>query len=111
MPEVRTAIVGIGNVGSTLVQGLSYYSDKKNKVGLWHESVGGIRPANIRVVAAFDIDPSKVGRNLSAVAAANSKKRFDIIDSKINISPGLLNTDETLGELSPQSSSDKQVGK
>src|ERR1051326_1032282 len=95
MPEVKMAIVGIGNVGGTFVQGLAYYSQNKNRLGLWHDKVGGLKPADIKIVAAFDIDPSKVGKNLAAIAGTNSKSYSVVKDSKIEINQGLINETET----------------
>lgn len=85
--EIRVAVIGVGNVGSTFVQGIDYYSSGKNTVGLWHQKVAGFKPADVKVVAAFDIDPAKVGRSLADVA---SGKYHDVKDSKVRISSGIL---------------------
>jgi myo-inositol-1-phosphate synthase len=90
MAEIRVAVIGVGNVGATFVQGVDYYSNGKNTVGLWHQKVAGLKPSNVRVVAAFDIDPAKVGRNLSRVAGESTKKYHDVKDSKVTIRPGIL---------------------
>ncbi|MFS0773646.1 inositol-3-phosphate synthase [Sphingomonas sp. 1P08PE] len=82
MGTIRIAIVGIGNCASSLVQGLEYYGEGTNDVvGLMHWEVGGYRPADIKVVAAWDVDARKVGKdvaeaifakpNCTAVFAAN----------------------------------------
>lgn len=65
--KIKIAIVGIGNCASSLVQGLTYYADKSadDAIGLMHWDLGGYTPADIEVVAAFDIDKRKVGRDLS----------------------------------------------
>lgn len=67
MKNIRIAIVGIGNCASSLIQGIEYYNGKQSgdAVGLMHWEVGGYRPTDIDVVAAFDIDRRKVGRDLS----------------------------------------------
>jgi len=65
--KVRVAIVGVGNCASSLVQGIFYYR-KKGSVdtnGLMHEDVGGYKPWDLEVVAAWDIDARKVGRDVS----------------------------------------------
>jgi myo-inositol-1-phosphate synthase len=93
MADVRVAVIGVGNVGSTFVQGIDYYSSSggKNKIGLWHEKVSGLKPSNIKVVSAFDIDPAKVGRQLSDVASRRSDAKNPIsVNSKVVIEPGLL---------------------
>ena len=47
-------------------------------LGLMHDEIGGYRPGDIEVVAAFDIDRRKVGGQLvDAIAAPpNNTKRF-----------------------------------
>jgi myo-inositol-1-phosphate synthase len=64
---IRIAIVGVGNCASSLVQGLSYYADKRpeDAVGLMHWQIGGYRPQDIEVACAFDIDLRKVGKDVS----------------------------------------------
>jgi myo-inositol-1-phosphate synthase len=65
-PEIRVALVGVGNCASSLVQGLAYYKTGANDLtGLMHHELGGYRPENIRVVAAWDIDKRKVGRDVA----------------------------------------------
>ncbi|KQR84240.1 inositol-3-phosphate synthase [Sphingomonas sp. Leaf343] len=82
MGTIRIAIVGIGNCASSLVQGLEYYREGTNDaVGLMHWEVGGYKPSDIKVVAAWDVDQRKVGKdvaeavfakpNCTAVFAAN----------------------------------------
>ena len=88
MGEIRVAVIGVGNVGSTFVQGIDYYGGK-NTVGLWHQKIAGLRPSNVKVAAAFDIDPVKVGKSLSQVAAESTNVRSSK-DSKVIVSPGIL---------------------
>src|SRR5690606_32472534 len=63
---IRIAFVGVGNCGSAMIQGIHYYRDKKpeDAIGLMHWKVGGYGPSDIKVVAAFDIDSRKVGRDV-----------------------------------------------
>ncbi|MEO2065292.1 MAG: inositol-3-phosphate synthase, partial [Desulfurobacteriaceae bacterium] len=65
--KVKLAIVGVGNCASSLVQGIYYYKGKNPEeiTGLMHYDVGGYRPWDIEVVAAFDIDARKVGKDVS----------------------------------------------
>ncbi len=66
MSEVRVAIVGVGNCASSFVQGLQHYRDGANDhAGLLHAEIGGYRPGDIRVVAAWDVDRRKVGRDVA----------------------------------------------
>jgi myo-inositol-1-phosphate synthase len=66
--EIRVAIVGIGNCASSLVQGLAYYQNggANEQIGLMHWDLGGYRPKDIKVVAAWDIDRRKVGKDVGA---------------------------------------------
>ena len=63
---INLAIVGVGNCASSLVQGLEHYRAGANDtVGLMHWEIGGYRPGDIRVVAAWDVDRRKVGRDVA----------------------------------------------
>lgn len=67
MSKIKIAIVGIGNCASSLIQGITYYRDKNpdEAIGLMHWDLGGYKPYDIEVVAAFDIDKRKVGRDVA----------------------------------------------
>jgi myo-inositol-1-phosphate synthase len=68
MNEVRIAIVGLGNCASSLIQGLEYYKDADPSVrvpGLMHVDLGGYHIRDVRVVAAFDVDAKKVGKDVA----------------------------------------------
>ncbi|MBN2124088.1 MAG: inositol-3-phosphate synthase, partial [Deltaproteobacteria bacterium] len=67
MDRIRIAIAGIGNCASALVQGIEYYRHKgpEEAIGFMHWDIGGYGPGDIEIVAAFDIDGRKVGRDLS----------------------------------------------
>ncbi len=72
MPEIRVAVAGVGNCASALVQGIEYYRKAGGAEapgdgfipGLMNLDIGGYRPGDIEIVAAFDIDRRKVGRPL-----------------------------------------------
>ncbi len=73
MEKIRIAIAGVGNCASALAQGIRYYRDAapEDAIGLMHWAIAGYRPFDIEVVAAFDIDRRKVGRDFAeAVFAA-----------------------------------------
>lgn len=61
---IKVALVGIGNCASALVQGISYYTAYPNASGLITADVCGYRASDLVIVAAFDVDPQKVGRPL-----------------------------------------------
>jgi myo-inositol-1-phosphate synthase len=65
--KIKVAIVGVGNCASSLVQGIYYYKKNQNANvnGLMFEDVGGYKPYDVEVVAAWDIDARKVGKDLS----------------------------------------------
>jgi myo-inositol-1-phosphate synthase len=80
MHRIKIAIAGVGNCASSLVQGIHYYADQgpEAAIGLMHWEIGGFRPSDIAVVAAFDVDRRKVGRDLSEAifAPPNCTKVF-----------------------------------
>jgi len=67
MSVIPVALVGVGNCVSSLVQGLFHYANggSNDELGLMHWDMGGYRPKDISVVAAWDIDARKVGRDVS----------------------------------------------
>lgn len=67
MKRIRIAIVGIGNCASSLLQGIEYYKDKnpKDAIGLMHWEIGGYKPCDIQITAAFDIDKRKVDKDVA----------------------------------------------
>ena len=67
MSPVRIAIIGVGNCASSLVQGASFYrgASPETAVGLMHWEIGGYRPDDLEVAAAFDVDLRKVGKDVA----------------------------------------------
>jgi myo-inositol-1-phosphate synthase len=65
--DINVALVGVGNCASSLVQGIAHYSNggANEQIGLSHWDLGGYRPRDIRIVAAWDIDRRKVGRDVA----------------------------------------------
>ncbi len=82
MSIIRVAVVGVGNCASSLVQGLHYYRNLRATdpppPGVMHSAIGGYSIADIRIVAAFDVNKTKVGYPLSEAifAAPNNTIRF-----------------------------------
>jgi myo-inositol-1-phosphate synthase len=64
---LRIAIIGVGNCASSLVQGASFYrgASAETAVGLMHWEIGGYRPGDLEVAAAFDVDLRKVGKDVA----------------------------------------------
>ncbi len=68
MPEIRVALVGVGNSASALIQGTQYYKNAKPDTtvsGLMHVNYGGYHIRDIRFVAAFEVNKAKIGKDLS----------------------------------------------
>ena len=68
MAKVNVAIIGVGNCASSLVQGVYYYRNApegESIPGLMHVKLGGYHIGDINLVAAFDIDKNKVGKDLA----------------------------------------------
>jgi myo-inositol-1-phosphate synthase len=79
--KVRVAIVGVGNCASAFVQGVHYYAnaDASQRVpGLMHVDLGGYHIKDIEFTAAFDIDRTKVGKDLGQAiwAGQNNTIKF-----------------------------------
>ena len=57
MPEIKVAIIGVGNCASSLIQGVAKYADvgpSDTVPGLMHPVLGEYGIGDIKVVAAFD---------------------------------------------------------
>jgi myo-inositol-1-phosphate synthase len=66
--KIRLAIIGVGNCAAALVQGLEYYRNApadERVPGIMHVQLGGYHIGDMEVVAAFDVDGKKVGRDVS----------------------------------------------
>jgi myo-inositol-1-phosphate synthase len=65
--DINVAVVGVGNCASSLIQGIAHYQNggANEQIGLMHWDVGGYRPEDIHIVAAWDVDERKVGRDVS----------------------------------------------
>ncbi|MDE1725226.1 MAG: hypothetical protein KGH76_04950 [Thaumarchaeota archaeon] len=81
--KISLALVGVGNVSTTLVKGLEFY--KNSTEGLWHPKIGGLTLNDFVISAVYDIDASKVGKSISNIVK-NSKSDF----SNLTVQPGIL---------------------
>ena len=96
MPKTKVALIGVGNCASALIQGLQFYGKtekKQNLTGLRNPSLGGLTPSDIQVVAAFDIDERKVGKDLAEAIFAkpnNTPKVADIPKTGVTVKKGNL---------------------
>ena len=80
--EIKIAIVGLGNCASALIQGIFYYRNVKSNdeliPGLMHNLVGDYKASDIKIVAVFDVDKRKVGKDVAQAmfAQPNCTKTF-----------------------------------
>lgn len=81
--KVRVAIVGVGNCASSLIQGVEFYRSAREDQpvpGLMHVNLGGYHIRDIEFSAAFDINATKVGKDLSEAAFAEPNNTFRFAD-------------------------------
>ncbi|HTD57533.1 MAG TPA: inositol-3-phosphate synthase [Solirubrobacteraceae bacterium] len=88
--RVRVAIIGVGNCASAFVQGIEYYknADPNELVpGLMHVDLGGYHVRDIEFTAAFDIDSTKVGKDLGQAiwAGQNNTIKFARVPKKLGV--------------------------
>ena len=89
--KIKVAVVGVGNCASSLVQGLEYYKINDTENGLISDVIGGYRVADIEIVAAFDINKSKVGKDLSEAIFSepnNTIKFSEVPTLNVEVSAG-----------------------
>src|ERR671919_1345557 len=96
MTDINVAVVGVGNCASSLVQGITHYSNggANEQIGLSHWDLGGYRPKDLKVVAAWDIDRRKVGRDVAEAifAKPNCTTVFckDVPRTGVQVEMGLI---------------------
>ena len=94
MEKIRVDIAGVGNCASSLVQGVTYYKNAKegaNVPGLMHVTLGGYHVSDLEFVAAFDVDASKVGVDLSKAIEGgmnNTIKFADVAETGVIVKRG-----------------------
>jgi myo-inositol-1-phosphate synthase len=88
--KVRVAIVGVGNCASAFVQGVNYYREanpNERVPGLMHVDLGGYHVRDIEFTAAFDIDSTKVGKDLGQAiwAGQNNTMKFAKVPRSLGV--------------------------
>ncbi|WP_297006408.1 inositol-3-phosphate synthase [uncultured Corynebacterium sp.] len=81
--NIRLAIVGLGNCATSLIQGLEYYKDTPDDAtvpGLMHVRFGNYHVRDIDLVAAFDVDADKVGKDVSVAIESGQNCTIKICD-------------------------------
>lgn len=79
MGEIRVAVVGVGNCASSLIQGIEYYKDVKEDEfvpGVMHVNFGGYHIKDIKIVAAFDVNENKVGKDVAEAIYAEPNNTY-----------------------------------
>jgi len=104
--KINVAIIGVGNCASSLVQGVYYYREaKENELvpGLMHVNLGGYHIGDINLVAAFDIDQNKVGKDLAEaiyIPPNNTFKFCQVPPTGVKVARGM--THDGLGKYLSQ---------
>ena len=91
--KIKIAIIGIGNCASSLIQGIYYYTVDNTRNGLIYYDIGGYKVSDIQVVAAFDIDKRKVGKDLAEAISTEpncTKKIIDVPLSGVVVNKGAV---------------------
>jgi myo-inositol-1-phosphate synthase len=105
--KVRVAIVGVGNCASAFVQGVHYYKDADPDAlvpGLMHVDLGGYHVRDIEFTAAFDIDSTKVGKDLGQAiwGGQNNTIKFAKVPKKLGVPVHRGMTHDGLGKYLKQ---------
>lgn len=90
--KIRTAVIGVGNSASALIQGLVFYGEDDNRPGLWHKRIGNFDVGDIQLVGAYDINSRKIGKDVAEAIflPPNSVRRYiDIKPTGILVEPGI----------------------
>jgi myo-inositol-1-phosphate synthase len=77
--KIRVAILGVGNCASSLVQGVEFYRNAREEEsvpGLMHVNLGGYHIRDIEFSAAFDVNATKVGKDLSQAIFAEPNNTY-----------------------------------
>ena len=95
MPDIKVAIIGVGNCASSLIQGVQKYADAapdQTIPGLMHPVLGEYGIGDIQFVAAFDVDAEKVGKDLSEAIFSgpnNTVKFQDVPNLDVEVQRGM----------------------
>ena len=93
--SIKVAVIGVGNCASSLVQGIEKYREvgaEDEAPGIMHPVMGEYEIGDIEVVAAFDINETKVGLDLSEAILAepnNTVKFADVPHTGVTVQRGM----------------------
>jgi myo-inositol-1-phosphate synthase len=106
--KVRVAIIGVGNCANSFVQGVHHYAtaDPDEAVpGLMHTDLGGYHARDIEFTAAFDINASKVGKDLAQAIWAkpnNTIKFTNKVPKKLGVTVHRGMTHDGIGKYAAE---------
>jgi myo-inositol-1-phosphate synthase len=98
--QIKLAICGIGNCASSLIQGISRFSTSGELTGLKYRVINGYKLSDVQIVAAFDIDNRKVGKDVSE-AIFESPNNTLIFQDKIEKMGVIVQKGPTLDGIAP----------
>ena len=64
MKKIKVGVIGIGSCAQSLIEGIQYYKNTDDTVGLMYEDIGGYKVDDIEFVIGFDVDRRKVNKPL-----------------------------------------------
>ena len=94
MSTVNVGVIGVGNCASSLVQGVEYYANTAGgPAGLTNAVCAGYAVSDVRFTSAFDVNVSKIDRDLSEAIWAvpnNALKFADVPHLGVPVREGIL---------------------
>ncbi|MDP9344535.1 MAG: inositol-3-phosphate synthase [Actinomycetota bacterium] len=104
---MRVAIIGVGNCANSFVQGVHHYKDAKAGEavpGLMHVDLGGYHVNDIEFTCAFDVNKTKVGKDLGKAiwADPNNTIKFTKVPSTLGVPVYRGMTHDGIGKYASQ---------
>jgi myo-inositol-1-phosphate synthase len=105
--KVRVAIIGVGNCANSFVQGVHHYKDADPTArvpGLMHVDLGGYHVSDIEFTCAFDINKTKVGKDLGQAiwADPNNTIKFTKLPKTLGVPVHRGMTHDGIGKYAAQ---------
>ena len=92
--KIKVAIAGLGSCASAIIQGLEHYKNANDETfvpGLMHVRFGPYHISDLEIVAAFDINTNKIGKDISEAIfeKPNAARKFaDVPHKNVEVLPG-----------------------
>jgi myo-inositol-1-phosphate synthase len=105
--KVRVAIIGVGNCANSFVQGVHHYKNAKagdQVPGLMHVDLGGYHIDDIEFTCAFDVNKTKVGKDLGKAiwADPNNTIKFAKVPTNLGVPVYRGMTHDGIGKYASQ---------